>query len=826
MNRHPLRGAMAMFALTVSSAIPVASADVTLVKERTVPVGVDARAVRLLDMNGDGYPELVSLSETQGVLSVLMNESATPDNETISFGGRDIYDVGEQPTEIGIGDIDGDGRADVVAASREDNVIVVFLVRDAGALVEAARLDAGDGPYDVFVRDLDGDGDNDLLVGERVGDSVGIHLSDGDGYGFAARRGIGTVNETRQIAPGDFDADGDVDFAVAGERLQIYLNDGGARFDRSQTLDPGELLQSTVAADLDEDGADDLLVTGLENQRLYVLRAAAGRFTTDSDSEYFDAFYMPLLPNVLIGEDIDGDGHEDAVLASRSNAQILVLTGTGHGGLESSQLVTEANAISSIAVGDVDGDGRNDLIAMPQDENDAIVYRGMGSMPYDLEETIELGGAPAALATDRVTPDAIRVLAADSKRRLVHVLQITADAAALVGEIPVMEVPSIVRSRPLDDASEVFHSPGSGSVIERARLGAGHVPEMLPAIVVGGGYAHWLPGSFSAPGARELLVIEADGDAVLKRLDDTGDADIASITLPGLPLFAIAGDLDGDGTDEAVLVDKEISVLSASGGVMRRDVQQTLRAVPDQARLKDAGDDGRPDLLLVYGDEHRIDVHRNLDGAFATVPVSAVTAFRPSDATTPDIDGNGRNDLAITVASDNGIELHERTADGSYRIVNRITTDRQATEVIALPFPGGRATPLLASFGTEDHLKLFRRSDNRAPVAEDLSFDMKHGETLEGWLEAADEDGDALHFTLTLPPESGTLTLLDPVTGHFQYKPSGSGDVYAHYAVSDQHEASQPAVVRISVEESSGGGSTGSLLLALMLAAFRGTRRH
>jgi len=805
-------------------AIPAHASGYTFMKETTVPAGVDARGTRLVDMDEDGYPDLLTLSETQDVLNLLFNTSGSTASDTYGFGSRQIYSVGEHPTEIGTGDIDGDGRDDIVVASREDDELTVFLVRDAGTLVESARLDTGNGPYDVLVRDLDGDGDNDLVVGERIGDSVSVILSDGDGYGFAVRRTIDTVAETRQIALGDFDADGDPDLAVAGEKLQIYLNDGNANFKRSQTLGLDDLLQCAVAADLDEDGADDLIVTGLEKRRLHVLRADAdGKFSDDTSSARYETFAVSFLPNVIAVANIDDDGHVDVIATSRERAETLVWYGTGHGGLVRTQLVKDASALSAVSIGDVDRDGRNDLVATLTAEGTAAVYRGLGSVPYDIEETLELGSAPGALVLDIVAGGSARVLVADGPRKLIHVARVTGDDFTLKGEISTVLTPATVQLHPVDGGSEVFHAPDSGTRIGRARLDSRDAVLALPEIVVSDGFIAWTPGAFSSAGARELLVVEADGDLVLRSLDDTGDAVISSLALAGTPLFIAAADLDGDGLEEAVFAGDTLRTMSAQGGTIDIQHHAVLDGIPDAMRLSDVDNDGDADVLLVYTSARRVDIHLNDAGQLADAATSVFVNGRPVNAVTPDIDGDGKADLAIADAGGNRIELLARRVDGGYRTVNYLGGAQQAVGVLVLPPDDSRVTPLLTSYGTDGLAILYRRSGNRAPAVEDLVREVDSGDTLEDYLVASDADGDDIRFVIMLPPDSGHFELLDPVAGRFQYQPAKPypDEVYVHYVAVDGKESSEPAVLAISVKGGGGGGSGIAFVLMLVAFAFR-----
>ncbi|MCH7720899.1 MAG: VCBS repeat-containing protein, partial [Planctomycetes bacterium] len=73
---------------------------------------------------------------------------------------------------------------------------------------------AGEGPFSVAIGDLDGDGDADLAVANRYSDNVSVLLNNGDGT-FAADVLYGVGDQPQSVAIGDLDGDGDADLAVA-----------------------------------------------------------------------------------------------------------------------------------------------------------------------------------------------------------------------------------------------------------------------------------------------------------------------------------------------------------------------------------------------------------------------------------------------------------------------------------------------------------------------------------------------------------------------------------------------------------------------------------
>jgi hypothetical protein len=318
-----------------------------------------------------------------------------------------------------------------------------------------------------FVPDMNGDGMDEILAGaprsSLGGNEAGtVYLRfgrpDGADHDLAEVLADGSRRYDARIVcervgsrcgaaltAGDFDGDGIGDIAIGAEGMARPGLGQGAVFvwygPVSGELDPeaadavfsGEVGGDNAggaldAADLDGDGADDLLIGaaiadagGTRRGRAYLMYGGAR--WTDLRLDAADAHLDGELDREGLGNavafagDLDGDGFGDlAVGAPTSGAlergRVLVVAGTGtrHAGAMTPSAAWSADdtaqrAGSDLAgLGDVDGDGRDDL-AVGSRRNDAwIVYgAGFADSTFDDLRVTQIAGRVGEFIGQRVS---------------------------------------------------------------------------------------------------------------------------------------------------------------------------------------------------------------------------------------------------------------------------------------------------------------------------------------------------------------------------------------------------------------------------------------
>src|SRR5207302_5071208 len=83
-----------------------------------------------------------------------------------TFQLRQSFAVGTNPRGVALGDINGDGKLDLVVANRSNNNVGVLLGNGNGTFAAMQTFTTGAAPYSAAVADLNGDGKLDVAAAD------------------------------------------------------------------------------------------------------------------------------------------------------------------------------------------------------------------------------------------------------------------------------------------------------------------------------------------------------------------------------------------------------------------------------------------------------------------------------------------------------------------------------------------------------------------------------------------------------------------------------------------------------------------------------------
>ncbi len=336
-------------------------------------------SVAVDDMNGDGVADIVATVGSFtlppphfGLVSVFVNDPMQPG----SFSASEQFAAGEDSVGVAIGDLDGDGLLDLAVANYRTDDVSVLLQEptEPGAFQAATSYPTGRLPESVAIGDLDGDGRADLAVANNHVDSpfVSVLFQDPTLPGsFLPTTAIPTSRATSSVVIGDVDGDALLDVVATGGMVFILLQDPATpgTFFPAVEYAAGPQPVSVALGDLDGDGFLDIAVANLgepefpQTASLSVLLQDAG--TPGTFFAAVNSITGHRSEDVVIG-DIDLDGRADIAVANGGSLQAPGTTSVflQDPATPGSFLPPTNYRVESLAVAitDLDGDGFPDLV--------------------------------------------------------------------------------------------------------------------------------------------------------------------------------------------------------------------------------------------------------------------------------------------------------------------------------------------------------------------------------------------------------------------------------------------------------------------------------
>ena len=343
-------------ALTLGVAALFAASGPSFARVRSYATGSGPSSVAIGDLNGDGKPDLVTANVESGTVSVLQNRGDDGFGPKRSY--RVVTETRSGPRSVAIGDLNADGKADLVTANDEVGTMSVLLNDGEGRF--QTKRDYRTAASFVAIGDLSGDGKADLVA---AADSkvVSVLLNRGDGS-FGAKRNYRTGSGSSSVAIGDLNGDGKLDLATPNEYANpasVLLNRGDGSFAAKRDFRTGIEPVSVAIGDLNGDRKPDLATANdpeLEAWTVSVLlNKGNGSFAAKRD------YRAPDEPRSIAIGDLNGDGRPDLATGSDTTTAASVHANKGRGRFQAELEYATGVAPSSVVIGDLNGDGKPDL---------------------------------------------------------------------------------------------------------------------------------------------------------------------------------------------------------------------------------------------------------------------------------------------------------------------------------------------------------------------------------------------------------------------------------------------------------------------------------
>ncbi len=548
-----------------------------------VTTGVTMYDLAVGDLNGDGRPDLLYSGDSQALTVRYRQEDGTWLEHRLTEAPGAI----QTPGSVRIGDLDGDGRADIVMLGLKE--LALFYQTATGELAPPQRFPLADeNCFGLELFDVDGDGRTDIVyLSNTRRDALRVRLQNAQGrFGPEQAYAIKDTSSTLQI----------LDAADSGKKRPARLV-----FAQQRT---GQLEFVNLESIKPKSGEAPAL-----RPRVFTPRAA-GR-----------------TPAAYSFGDYNGDGREDIAVSDADGAQVFVYFRQSDGGFTIAERFPSFADVRSLASCDWTGDGRAELFVTSLKEQAAGVAMLSAEGRLDYPKPLPGAGRPLAIAAGDLTgkgKPTVVVLREEKGRRWFDL--ITRDAAgepAITGTVELPGLKTDPRGLRLIDANQdglldvavftpvdsmrLFLQTADGGFADAANAAAGGFRKGLvdnldaSALTVGDVTGDGKPAMLvSAGGFARALRVDADG--VLTVIDqfnarDTTADITASLVIPGAK----------GKRPEVVLYDRkgeQFQRLRAN----KQGVYEVADTVPVGrldvvgAEVRASGKGGRPELFLLGKD--------------------------------------------------------------------------------------------------------------------------------------------------------------------------------------------------------------------------------
>ena len=668
-------------------------------------------SVALGDLDGDGKQDMVVANASAGTVSVLRN-AASSGAGPASFAAKVDFPVGADPRAVAIGDVDGDGKPDIVVAnSGSATLSVLHNASSTGAINPSSfqtKIDFATGahPFSVVIGDVDADGRPELITANLSAGTVSVLRNTATtgvltASSFAPRTDFPAGSSPRFVALGNVDGDARPDLAVANEQsgtASVLRNTAAtgtinaSSFAAPLSFTTGSSPNFIAATDIDGDGKADLVTVNYGSNTVSVLRSILNAENSLSATSFLPKVDFATGPQPFFAaiNDLDGNGKPDIAVVNAASTNISVLRN-----VSSTYEITPSsfapkvdfaagNYPVAIAAGDLDGNGIAELVAVDAATDRVSTYAFNSPQAIRISSISPATGPVGSTVTITgegfdFTPSLNQVFFGAVKAEVTGgnttTLRAKVPAGATYYPVSVSKnVAEVAAYSPLPFVTTFANPFGSGipANFYRPRV---DVP-------LSGSFTYSVAfGDLNLDGKPDLLAVNEQSNilSVSRNISATGSIAPSSFASPvnfetaGAPRMVAFADIDGYFYPDVIVLSPSsntISVFRNTFNYLDIDFNALYPRVDfptggyaSSFAVGDLDGDGRPEIVLTNPYSNAVTVLRNQSSrqgnplvAFAA-GVSFPAGNFPRSVAVSDVNGDGKRDIIVVNEQGNAVSV-------------------------------------------------------------------------------------------------------------------------------------------------------------------------
>ncbi|RCH56313.1 hypothetical protein DJ568_00150 [Mucilaginibacter hurinus] len=344
-------------------------------KSKVTPLAFNADLSKVADIDGDGVPDLVTMDNS---LRVYRNVT-TPTADSVIYAAPANFTTGQRNNMV-LADITGDGKPDVIAGSYQDNTVMVLVntstVGNINFSLPSTRQLGGtvwSKPNEIAVGDIDGDGRPDIVVADedRI---VFLHMATTRGLAiFGNVYAFVTGYKHKAVKLADIDGDGKLDVITASKNSPIMFiarnrsvpgTISASSFDGPVAIATTDVPNGVNTADIDSDGKPDIIINYISGNAFGVYRNKSIQGSINSASLAAGINIPGQGASSIIIMDADGDGKPD-ILAPYAAGSKIFRNNSSAGNITAASFLPLSSDIKFTEglAADMNNDGRQDIVS-------------------------------------------------------------------------------------------------------------------------------------------------------------------------------------------------------------------------------------------------------------------------------------------------------------------------------------------------------------------------------------------------------------------------------------------------------------------------------